>query len=51
MHAILTDSTSHQKFTGSVFGRFSDSQAMKLDGIKLFSIYMEVFSILHLVDL
>ena len=51
MHDILTDSTSHQKFTASVFGRFSDSQAKKLDGIKLFSIYMEVFSILHLVDL
>ena len=50
MHDILTDSKSHQKFTASVFGRFSDSQAL-LNGIKLFSIYMEVFSILHLVDL
>ena len=29
MHDILTDSKSHQKFTASVFGRFSDSQAMK----------------------
>ena len=51
MHDILTDSTLHQKFTASVFGRFYDIQAMNFDGIKLFSIYMEVFSILHLVDL
>ena len=29
MHDILTDSKSHQKFTASGFGRFSDSQAMK----------------------
>ena len=42
MYEILTDSTSHQKFTASVFGRFSDSQVIKLDGIKLLSIYMEV---------
>ena len=51
MHDIFTDSSSHQKFTASVLGRFSDIQALKVDGIKLFSMYMEVFSILHLIDL
>ena len=27
MHDILTDCTSHQKFTAGVFGRFPDGQA------------------------